>query len=228
MRKLLIGVAVLIVLLVAADRIGVAVAENQIAERLQTAYKLPAKPGVSITGFPFLTQVVAGDYSEIDVSVSQVQANGTTLHDLTVKLTGVHASVSQVLGSGSSSVTADQAAGSAVVTFATVEQHLPHGFRLASDGKNLTVSGKVSYHGFHVPVTATVALRISDSGIRVTPVDVTIPGGISLPVSAYSRKLGVTVPLGALPLHLHLTGVHVTSGGVRISAAASNVQFAKT
>jgi hypothetical protein len=37
MRKLLIGVVVLVVLLVAADRIGVTVAENQIAERLQTA-----------------------------------------------------------------------------------------------------------------------------------------------------------------------------------------------
>jgi LmeA-like phospholipid-binding len=228
MRKLLIGVAVLIVLLVAADRIGVAVAENQIAQRLQTAYGLPAKPGVSITGFPFLTQVAAGDYAEIDVSVGQVQADGTTLHDLTVKLTGVHASIPQVLGSGASTVTADQAAGSAVVGFAAVEQRLPHGFRLASDGKNLRVSGKVNYHGIRVPVTATVALRVTGSGIRVTPVDVTIPGGISPPVSAYSSKLGVTIPLNALPLHLHLTWVHVTSNGVRVGAAASNVQFART
>jgi hypothetical protein len=228
MRKLLIGVAVLVVLLVAADRIGVAVAENQIAERLQTAYGLPAKPGVSITGFPFLTQVVVGDYAEIDVSVNQVEANGTTLHDLNVHLTGVHATITQVLGNGSSLVTADQAVGSAVVDFATVEQRLPHGFRLTSDGKNLRVSGKVNYRGLRVPVTATVALRAAGTGIRVTPVDVTIPGGISLPVTAYSSKLGVVVPLGALPLHLHLTGVQVTPGGVRISAAASNVQFARS
>jgi hypothetical protein len=38
MRKLLIGVAVLAVLLVAADRISVAVAENQISDRLTSAY----------------------------------------------------------------------------------------------------------------------------------------------------------------------------------------------
>jgi hypothetical protein len=125
-------------------------------------------------------------------------------------------------------VTADQAAGSAVVGFATVEQHLPHGFRLAPDGKNLRVSGRLNYQGFHVPVTATVALRVAGTGIRVTPVDVTVPGGISLPVAAYSSKLGVTVPLGTLPLHLHLTSVHVTAGGVRIGAAASNVQFARS
>jgi hypothetical protein len=228
MRKLLIGVAVLIVLLVAADRIGVAVAENQIAQRLQTAYSLPAKPGVSITGFPFLTQVVVGDYGEIDVSVSQVPVGGATLHDLNVKLTGVHATVSQILSGSASMVTADQATGSAVVAFSTIEQRLPHGFHLASGGKDLSVSGKVNYHGFRVPVTATVALRITGSGIRWTPENVTVPGGITLPASLVSTKLGGTIPIGALPLHLHLTSVHVTSGGVRIGAAASNVQFTRT
>jgi Flp pilus assembly protein protease CpaA len=56
MRKLLIGLIALAVLLVAADRISVAVAENQISDRLISAYGLPHKPGVTITGFPFLTQ----------------------------------------------------------------------------------------------------------------------------------------------------------------------------
>ena len=83
MRKLLISLAVLAVLLAAADRIGVAVAENQISGRIETAYGLPAKPGVTIAGFPFLTQVVGGDYQQINVSVNQVQADGVTLHNLT-------------------------------------------------------------------------------------------------------------------------------------------------
>ena len=75
MRKLLIGVIILAVLLVAADRIAVAVAENQISDRLTSAYGLAGKPGVTITGFPFFTQVVAGDYRQIDVSASQVPAS---------------------------------------------------------------------------------------------------------------------------------------------------------
>jgi DUF2993 family protein len=58
MRKLLIGVIILAVLLVAADRIAAAVAENQISDRLTSAYGLAGKPGVTIAGFPFLTQVV--------------------------------------------------------------------------------------------------------------------------------------------------------------------------
>ena len=227
MRKLLIGVAVLAVLLVAADRISVAVAENQISDRLTSAYGLPDKPGVSITGFPFLTQVAVGDYRQIDVSASQVPAGGATLHNLNVRLSGVHATVSQVLGSGSSMVTADRAAGSAMVGFGTVDRRLPSGFRLHRDGKNLSVSGKLAFHGAHVPVSATVALGVSDSGIRVTPVRVDVPGLPGLPVSAYSSQLRIVVPLSTLPLHLHLTSVHVTPDGLRIAASARHVQFAR-
>ncbi len=228
MRKLLIGVAALAVLLVAADRISVAVAENQISERLTSAYGLPQRPGVSITGFPFLTQVAAGDYRQIDVSASQVPAGGATLHDLNVRLTGVHATVSQVLGSGSSMVTADRAAGSAMLGFGTVDRRLPGGFQLRPDGKNLNVSGRLAYHGAHIPVSATVSLGVSGSGISVTPVKVSVPGLPGLPVSAYSSRLRIVVPLSTLPLHLHLTSVHVTPGGLRIAAAARHVQFARS
>jgi hypothetical protein len=228
MRKLLIGVAVIAVLLVAADRISVAVAENQISDRLASAYGLPQKPGVSIAGFPFLTQVAAGDYHQIDVSASQVPADGATLHDLNVRLTGVHASVSQVLGSGSSMVTADSAAGSAMVGFGTVGRRLPGGFRLHPDGKNLSVSGRLAYHGARIPVSATVAVGVSGSGIGVTPVRVHVPGLPGLPASAYSSQLHVVVPLSTLPLHLRLTSVHVTPHGLRIAASARHVQFART
>lgn len=224
MRKLLIGVAVLAVLLVAADRISVAIAENQISDRLTSAYGLPDKPGVSITGFPFLTQVAAGDYQQIDVSASQVPADGATLHDLKVRLSSVHATVGQVLGKGSSMVTADRAAGSAMVGFGTVNSRLPGGLRLHPDGKNLSVSGRLAYHGVHIPVSATVAVGVSDSGIKVSPVRVNVPG---LPGSAYSSQLRIVIPLSTLPLHLHLTSVHVTPGGLQIAASASHVQFAR-
>ncbi len=227
MRKLLIGVAVLAVLLVAADRISVAVAENQISDRLTSAYGLPGKPGVSITGFPFLTQVAAGDYRQIDVSASQVPADGATLHDLKVHLSGVHATVGQVLGNGSSMVTADRAAGSAMVGFGTVNRRLPGGFRLHPDGKNLSVSGRLAYHGVHIPVSATVAVGVSDSGIRVSPVRVNVSGLPGLPVSAYSSQLRIVVPLSTLPLHMRLTSVHVTPDGLRIAASARHVQFAR-
>ena len=48
------------------------------ASRIATAYGLPADPGVSITGFPFLTQVVSGSYQQIDVTApNYLEATGT-------------------------------------------------------------------------------------------------------------------------------------------------------
>ena len=241
MRKLLIALVVLAVLFVAVDRIALVIAEDEIASRIATAYSLPTDPGVSITGFPFLTQVVSGNYQQIGVTADQVQADGVTLHDLNVHLTGVHATISQILGSGSSMVTADRAAGTALVDFATVKQRLPpetqvslggqnlkvSGLQLSPDGKNLKLSGTASYLGISAPVSATAALSVSPSGITVTPEDVTVAGGLSIPGSAISR-LHFTVPLSGLPLHLHVTSVQVTPGGLQVGAAARNVQFART
>ena len=43
----------------------------------------------------------------------------------------------------------------------------------------------------------------------------------------FADQLHVEVPLSTLPLHLRLTSVHVTPGGLRIGAAARHVQFAR-
>lgn len=241
MRKLLIALVVLVVLFVAVDRITLVIAEDEIASRIATAYSMPVQPGVSITGFPFLTQVVSGNYQQIGVTADQVQADGVTLHDLNVHLTGVHASISQLLGSGSSMITADRAAGTALVDFATVDKQLPQqtqvsvggqnvavsGLRLSPDGKNLKLSGNASVLGVSAPVSATATLSVSPSGITVTPEGATVAGGLSIPASDIA-SMRFTVPLSGLPLHLHVTSVQVTPGGLRVGAAARNVQFART
>jgi hypothetical protein len=170
---------------------------------------------------------MAGDYRQIDVSASQVQADGATLRNLMVRLTGVHASVSQVLGSGPSTVTADRAAGSAMVGFGAVDQRLPGRLRLRPDGRDLSVSGRLALGGARIPVSATVVLGVSGAGISVTPVNVSVAGLPGLPLSAYASRLRVVVPLSALPLHLRLTSVRVTRDGLRIGASARDIQFAR-
>ena len=63
------AIAVLIVLglLVAVDRISVALAESAVATTLQNSQHLPSKPSVDIDGFPFLTQLASGNYSKIEL-----------------------------------------------------------------------------------------------------------------------------------------------------------------
>jgi LmeA-like phospholipid-binding len=227
MRKLLIALIALVALFVAVDRIAVVVAQNQISDRIAAAYGLPDKPDVTIAGFPFLTQVVQGDYGRVDVSVGTVPADGATLHQLQAHFRDVHASLSQILGnSGSSTITADRAAGHAVVPFAAVDQRLPGGLKVRPDGKDLTVMGTLEYRGVRIRLNATLALNATSSGISVTPVHITDPGLGLLPGSLLSR-LGFVLPLSTLPLHLHLTSVLVTPGGLQVGAAASHVYFTR-
>lgn len=226
MRKLLIVVIILVGLLVAADRIGVVVADHQVASRVQSAYNLPSKPSVSIQGFPFLTQVASGNYHEIDVSMSALTTNGVTVDGLVAHLTGVRAPISDVLSHGSSSITAAQVSGSGTVPFASVRSRLPQGVRLSQDGGALRLSGTISYLGVALPVAADASLSASGAGIVVTPTRITVASGSSALSSVISGRFRFVVPVSGLPLHLTINSVSVVPGGVRVSASAANVAFA--
>jgi LmeA-like phospholipid-binding len=228
MRKLLISLGVLAVLFVAADRVAAAIAENQISDRIAAAYQLSSKPRVSISGFPFLIQAVTGHYGQVSVSVSEVQADGATLRDLQVRFTGVHASLGQLLGHGPATVTADHAAGSATLAWGQLDRRLPPGLRARPDGKDaLRVWGVLRHQGSRIPVSGTVSLGVTGSGIAVIPDSVSAAGASGPASAAYSSQLQVVVPLRTLPLHLHLATLRITHGGLRIGASAQNVRFTR-
>jgi hypothetical protein len=225
MRKLLIAVIILAGLLLAADRIGVVVADHEIADKVQTAYHLPAKPSVSVKGFPFLTQVVSGNYHDIQVSVGQLTTNNVTVDDLVAQLTGVHAPVRDLTGNHSADITAAQVTGTATVPFSSVRRRLPAGVQLSQDGPAVKLSGTVRYLGLSLPVSADAALSPSGSGIAVTPTRITVAHGSGALSSLVSGQFRFVIPVTGLPLHLVVKSVSVVSGGVRVSATATNVAF---
>lgn len=207
MRRFLIVLLGLIVLLVVVDRAGAFIAEREISTRVRSAYDLPATPHVTVRGIPFLTQLVSGHYQEIDVSVPSAKADGVRLQNIEARFTGVHASLSLLLGQNSGSVTASHATGTALIPYSQVERKLPRGITIAPDGGNLRVSDPGLLGSLH----GLAHLAVSSSGITVA-VD-----GI---------RVG-TIPVSGLPLHLSVTGVHVSQRGVVVDAAARNVVFAR-
>ncbi len=225
MRKILIILAVLLILLVVADRIAVHVAQRKIAGRVASAYHLAVPPSVTIPGFPFLTQVAAGRYNEVDVALSSLTSGGVHVQDLRARFTGVRAPLVRLLGNGSASVTADNATATALIPFASVQRRLPPGITLGADRGTLKLSGKVGYQGFHVPVSAAVSLRVTATAIEVSPHNVTVGGTIALPPGPLGSRLAITLPVHDLPMHLKVTSVRVTSGGFEVSASARGVEF---
>src|SRR6476619_7451803 len=104
MRKVLIVIAVLLIGgLIAADRIGVVVAQNEIGRRMAQQNNLPNDPRVTIHGFPFLTQAVGGTYDRIDVNVGDwTTPQKVTVHELKVQFSGLHASLNDVINNNTS------------------------------------------------------------------------------------------------------------------------------
>ena len=225
MRKLLIVVIVLAGLLVVADRVAVVAADRQVASRVQSAYNLSSKPSVSVQGFPFLTQVASGNYHQIDVSIGSLSTDGVQVNGLTAQLSGVRAPLSDLLGHGSSSITATQVTGSGTVPFSSVRSHLPRGVQLSQDGEALRLAGTVSYLGVTVPVSADATLAPDGSGIAVTPTRISVASGSSALSSVIAGQFRFVVPVTGLPLHLAVRSVSVVPGGVRVGASAADVAF---
>ncbi len=225
MRKFLILLLVVVVLLVAADRISAYVAQRKVASRIASAYSLPLPPSVSIQGFPFLTQVVAGRYSQVDIALGSVIASGVEMRDLRARFTGVHAPLVRLLGNASATVSADDATATALIPFASVQQRLPLGITLGADGGALKLSGKIGYQGFQVPVSAAVSLHVTATSIEISPRNVTVGGTLPVPPGPLGSRLAIALPVHDLPMHLKVTSVRVTNGGFEVSASARDVEF---
>lgn len=227
MRKVLIVLVVLLVVgMIAADRIGVTVAQNEIGNRVAAQYKLPRKPDVSIGGFPFLTQAVAGKYDEIDVNIGDWTQQNITVHDLQVKLTGLSAPLSDVVNNNTSNVVADTATASAIIPYDTIKSIAPNGVdSLTATPEGLELKGTFQVAGFSVPATIVVKVGAAPGGIAVTPVSVKASLGPSLPANFLKNRLGFVVPIQNLPIGSRISQVDPTPTGLKVAATANNVHF---
>ncbi len=217
----LITVVILVVaLFVAADRILAAYAQNMIAGEIQTQANLSAKPSVTIEGFPFLTQVVARDIRQIDISASNVTEDKLTISSITATATGVH------LNSSFNGATIDQINGAAVITYSSLESVLAiPGATITPDpsgGANAVTIGEGSL--------ASATGQITLTGPNQVTVQLNSLGGLgSLLNGVFGSSLNssykLTIP--ALPAGLKVTGLSVTSQGIVLQASAHDTNLSQ-
>jgi hypothetical protein len=227
MRKvLLVFLFVLIIGVIAADRIGVAVAQDQIATQVAAQNDLPRKPDVKIHGIPFLTQAIGGNYQQIDVAVGQMTQQGVTLDDVRVELADVQAPLRDVINGDTSNVVAGTATASAIVPYEAVRERAPAQVEsISANGSNLQVRGNMSAFGVSGDVTVVAGVRATSRGIGVTPQSVRSGDGPEVPLSLLRERFAFTVPVRDLPLGSRISRVEVTPGGLRIAATADDVRL---
>ncbi|MFC5722846.1 DUF2993 domain-containing protein [Streptomyces gamaensis] len=87
--KLLITAGTGAALLVLADRCAALYAEKEAEQKLQQTLHLEAAPQVDIRGFPFLTQLVDKELTEVDVTVPHLAADRVSIARVQAKAHGI-------------------------------------------------------------------------------------------------------------------------------------------
>jgi len=208
----LVLLAVLAVLFVIADQVARAYAQNVIAGKLQSSSGLPAKPSVTIEGFPFLTQVAAHDIGAIDLSASDVQAGKLDISSVKAKATGVH------LNSSFNGATIDQITGTALIPFdALANAAGARGVTITADPSGGPNVAKVSAG----PLTATAQL-VQTGPNRIT-VRMESVNGIAATTIGSLPNYTIQVP--KLPAGLQVRGVSVTDQGIIVGVSAQHTSL---
>jgi hypothetical protein len=225
MRKGLVIFLILVIgLIIAADRVGLWVAQDQIAKNVASQYGLDHKPEVKIKGFPFLNQALNGRYGEIDVNVGDVTQLGVHLTNTVVTLKGVNAPLSDAMHGDASKMVADTATSVATVSYADVDKQAPRGLKVSAKGKELQVRGPVTVLGLSRTVTATVTVRPSGRSVRVLPQTVDA-GGTTIPVTLVQQAFSFTMPVKGLPLNTRISDVQVGQDGLRVTTTGEHVNL---
>jgi len=225
MRKALVVILVLLIgLVIAADRIGLWVAQDQIAKEVQSQYGLDHRPEVKIKGFPFLNQALGGRYGEIDVNVGDVTQLGVHLTDTVVTLKGVDAPLSDAAHGDASKMVADTATSVATVSYADVDKNAPNNMKVSAKGKALQVRGPVTVLGISRTLSATVTVQPSGRKLRVLPQTVDA-GGRTIPIALGQQAFTFTMPVKGLPPNTTISDVQVQPDGLRVTTTGKHVNL---
>lgn len=223
-RTLLIVVLIVLVLLVILDRVGVAVAENQAAKLLQSSQDLDRTPDVDITGFPFLTQVIAGTYPEIDVTANDLTVGhaGTQLRiaHLRVVLHDVHVS------RDFSSARSDSASAMALITYPDLSTALGAPVSYSGDGR-IHLTYTVNLGGVPITATATAATLISGGALTFVDPQISVAGQ-AVPSSVnqhFATVLQTSIPLAGLPFGVQVNRVAATDAGLSVALTARGLTY---
>ncbi|MFK3985004.1 DUF2993 domain-containing protein [Micromonospora sp. NPDC050397] len=240
-RKLLIALLILLVVLVGAlvavDRYAVGFAEREIATRVsQEAARQGVKsgpPDVTVNGFPFLSQVVAGNYQSVvivlrDVEAPVPNAEAVRLPELHIDARNIRASI-DTLRTGQGQVTAGAVDGTATIAYDSVLKLVDQpGLQLKEEGGKLQVTAPVQVLGQSFTVRGAANLKVQGPDVAISFSDLNVEGLPDIPlarlaVQEYVRQIAIKVPLPELPFNLQVQEVRPLPEGLAVRATAKDV-----
>lgn len=224
LRTLTIVVVAVLVVLTGLDFGARAVAENIMASQIKDQ-GFPKKPNVSIEGFPFLTQVISRDFSDIKISSTDITEGPLEISSVNATMSGVHVSTNFQSG------TIDHINGTINVTFTALANAMNSqagGLTSILGGAGLTLTqagpNEVKSSFNLVLFSGAAVWRITRTGPRNINVSLVSSSG-DLPSDLLSSIGDINIPLPALPVGLTIQSISVTPNGVVGIVTGQNVKF---
>lgn len=228
-QPLLVFVIVLVVLagvLVAADRIVAAVVESQVASRLQTQLASVAAPDVTVDGFPFVTQAVAGDLLAVHVVADGINSapgqpeGAVRIAHTDLRLTDVRSP------DWYTTVTAGSVEGTAELDYAAISALAGYPVSYADDNRvQVDVERMVLGVRVNAAVTGVLTVDAATQTLTITDPKSTFARiGVSDNVTRAVLDLVVKpIPLTGIPLGLQVNSLTPTGTSVVVGIAGSDV-----
>ncbi|MET9436247.1 DUF2993 domain-containing protein [Streptomyces sp. NPDC006551] len=225
LRVLLIVAVVLGGLFVGLDRLAVAYAESEAADRVRLGAARTGSTEVDIKGFPFLTQIMDKRLDEVDVKLTGVEA---TAGNRKIRISEMSAALHDVTLTGDyTSARAGTATGTALISYADLAAASDREVTVAYGGNGkVKVTGGVEVLGREVTrsVLSTVTLVDGDT-IRVRADEV--PGeGIPGIEQLVRQRTDFDREIGGLPTGMKLEKVEAREDGVAIGVTGKDVALA--
>jgi hypothetical protein len=246
-KRAAIILLVLVGLLVAADFAAAAAAEYQVSKRLGGHLDLPDDPAVRINGFPFMTQAIAGDYRNVEVTADRVTV--ARLRNIGVEATLEHVRVplSDLLSGSAESVRVDKVTGRARIQVTelgklinvedlriepvadedqTTTTQNPAGTGTGTGPVKLT--GTAEIDGRRAEIGIVGSLDLVDGQIQVTAHEVEVAGLPELPAALrvnLLRGFSARLDPGALPFTVTPTALRVENDTLVVEGTARNIEL---
>jgi hypothetical protein len=221
-----VGIAVVaaIVLLLAADRVGVHLAEHAAADSLKSSQHLKSAPQVDIAGFPFLNQLATGNYDKITVTADDVPV-GQHLQLLISRLRVVLHGLS--VSRDFHTFHADRASAGALISYAELGRTLGVTLDYAGNGR-VRATRTVTVAGTSLRATVTARPRLVGDALSFAATSVDNAGALGTSVAgALSRLFQVAISLRAIPFGIRVRNVVVDAAGVTIALAGRKLSYVR-
>ncbi len=253
MKKLAISLVVLLAVLVAADFGGAAFAERKVSQQLRSQLQLQHNPDVHIHGFPFLAQVVQGDYRNVEVSAEGVRADPLRQLGISANLRHARVDSRELINGSAEQLTVDDVDGRVRLLAGDVGRMIDvpdlsinpvSDEKLAEAGgedsnqqepeqdvTGVRLDGTIDIAGQQTQVDVIAALTLEDGKIRIEPRDLGLQNDVvpdlQLPgvfKNLLRQQFATTIdPGNQMPFDVTPTGLRVEPGTLVMEGKTEDV-----